>query len=78
MIMLFEMYHKGIKTTAEIRTVERDGEIFRKIMTDAGWVLTSVIAKGEMWTNEQMRMRCIHGGCCVGMTCIRCDDFEFQ
>lgn len=76
MIMLFQMYHKGVKTTAEIRTVERDGEIFRKIMTDAGWELTSVIAKGEKWTNEQMRLHCIHGICCEDPKCIGCDDFE--
>lgn len=76
MILLFDMYHKGIKTTAEVRTVERDGPMYLKIMTESGWKLHSVITRGDMWTNEQMRMQCIHSSVCEDSCCIGCDDFE--
>lgn len=79
MIMIFKMDINGRKAHCEIRCQEQDAEVFRYEQTQAGWILESIVAPvGEKWTNESMKLCCVHGGCCDETKCQGCDDFEFR
>ena len=79
MIMIFEQTVNGRKSLCEIRCPEQDAETHRMVQTAAGWILVSVIAPtGKKWTNESMKLSCVHGSCCEDTQCQGCDDFEFK
>ena len=78
MIMIFEQVINGRKAHCEIRCPEQDAETHRMAQAAGGWKLISIIGRGEKYTNEGMKLSCVHGSCCEDTNCIGCDDFEFR
>ena len=79
LILIFKQTVHGRNSHCEILCNELDAELHRKVQTAAGWILVSVIAPtGEQWTNESMKLCCVHGSCCEDTQCKGCDDFEFK